>query len=216
MSATVQDLVRESLADRDKDELQKYAETIRVSWREQAASFNRSVVLLLASVITFELLSGAQLKQFALGPFVFANTLWVQVGIPTLVAYLFLDATVIAVRWDYYEDAHKAVIELINPQLAATGLDSLLGPRNLSVAGQGAISENLLKLHRYGSTTESAMGLLTVFSFGLVPLAFQIQAFILLISRHGVTNVFVWVSLGFSAILMGYAYRIFALYIFDV
>jgi hypothetical protein len=40
-------------------------------------------------------------------------------------------------------DAHRSVMRIMNPELGATGLDSLMGPRSLSATGAGAIPEKL-------------------------------------------------------------------------
>jgi hypothetical protein len=184
----------------DKDEMQSFAEAIRISWREQATAFNRSVLFMLAFVAVFVLLTGTQLKQFAIFGFAFANTSLLQILIPPLVAYLHLDAVITSCRWDYYADVHHSVMGKLNPKLTNTGLDRFMSPRSSSVAGAGTIPELWTKLP-YGPRTEIALAFMGLFAMGAVPLTFQVFAYYRLIGKYG-HDPLTWISLGLSIILM--------------
>jgi hypothetical protein len=187
----------------DDDEAQKFAEAIRESWREQATAFNRSVLLMLGLVALFVLSVNG--TQFTFLGVTLKDTKWLQISIPTLVAYQYLDAVITACRWGYYETAHRTVVAIINPTLVDTGLDSLMGPRSLSVAGAGVIPEKLRKSLPYGRVTELALALMGLVAMGLVPVGFQIVAYYQLISRYkSQGNILPWIilGLGLTSILM--------------
>jgi hypothetical protein len=208
---TIRDSVMKSFKlPEDKDEMQNFAEAVRVSWREQATAHNRSVFLMLAFVALFALLTATQQTQFAFLGFTFANTSLIQILIPPLVAYLYLDAVVTSCRWEYYENVHRSVMEKINPELFKTGLDRFMGPRSSSVSGAGVIPE-LWRTVPYGPETEMALAFMGLFALGAVPLAFQVLAYIRLIDKYGY-NPLTWVSLALSTILMARSISLWAHY----
>ena len=186
----------------DKDEAQRFAEAIRESWREQATAFNRSVLLMLGLVALFALLIGGKPGQVVVFGVTLKDVTWLLLSIPPLVAYLYLDNVITACRWGYYENAHRSVMKVMNPELVATGLDSLMGPRSLSAAGAGVIPEKLRISLSYGSVTEFALALMGVVAMGLVPLGFQVVAYYLLFLNYGKNGV-LWISLslGLTSIL---------------
>jgi hypothetical protein len=150
--------------DVSKDEMKDVAEPIRMSWREQSTAFNRAVVLMLGLVAVFLLLTETQRPQLSLFgqsgqqplqvlSFTFPNTYYVQIFIPVVVAYLYLDAVVTAIRWEYYSDLHHSMMERLSPNLARSELDVFMGPRILSVAGAGTLG-GLWKKLSYGRVTE--------------------------------------------------------------
>jgi len=201
----IRDSVRESFKlPEDQDEMQNFAEAIRVSMREQATAHNRSVFLMLAFVALFTLLTATKQTQFAFLGFTFANTSLLQILIPPLVAYLYLDAVVTSCRWEYYEDVHRSVIEKINPKLFKTGLDRFMGPRSSSVSGAGAIGD-LWKTIPRGPATEIAVAFMGLFAMGAVPAAFLGLAYNWLVGKYH-DNPLTWVSLGLSIILWGCAF----------
>jgi hypothetical protein len=183
----------------DKDAMQNFAEAIRVSMREQATAHNRSVFLMLAFVALFALLTATKQTQFAFLGFTFANTSLLQILIPPLVAYLYLDAVVTSCRWQYYENVHRSVMEKINPELFKTGLDRFMGPRSSSVSGAGAIPE-LWRTIPYGPGTEMALAFMGLFAMGVLPAAFLGLAYSWLVGKYH-DNPLTWVSLGLSIIL---------------
>lgn len=194
----------------DQDEMQNFAEAIRVSWREQATAHNRSVFLMLAFIALFALLAGTRLQQFTLLGFAFANTSLLQILIPPLVAYLYLDAVVTSCRWEYYENVHRSVMEKINPELFKTGLDRFMGPRSSSVSGAGAFPE-LWKTLPYGPETEITLAFMGLFAMGAVPFVFQVLAYIRLINNYG-HNPLTWITLALSIILMTRSISLWAHY----
>jgi len=199
----IQESVMASFERGSQDEMQKFADVIRVSWREQATAFNRSVLLMLTFVAAFVLLTGTELKQFAFLGFTFANTSLLQILIPPLVAYLYLDAVITTCRGDYYAEIHYLVMEKLNPKLAETGLDSFMGPRFLSVAGAGTIPK-LWRALPYGPGTEIALSLMGLFAMGIAPTAFLCLAYYWLAGKYH-DNPLTWVSLGLSIILWTWA-----------
>ena len=195
----IQESVIASFERDDQDGMQKFVEAIRVSWREQAMAFNRSVLLMLSLVAVFALLTGAELKQVALLGITVGNTSLLQILIPPLVVYLYLDAVITTCRGDYYADIHDQVMEKLNPKLAETGLDRFMGPRFLSVAGAGTIPK-LWEALPYGPDTEIALSLMGLFAMGVVPAAFLGLAYYWLVGRYE-DKPLTWVSLGLSIIL---------------
>jgi len=186
----------------DKDEAQKFAEAIRESWHEQATAFNRSVLLMLGLVALFALLIVGKPGQVVVFGVTIKDVRWLLLSIPPLVAYLYLDNVITACRWGYYETAHKSVMEVVNPELVATGLYSLVGPRSLSAAGAGVIPEKLRTSLSYGSVTEFALAFMGVVAMGLVPFTFQVLAYYQLFLKYGKNGVlWIYLSLGLTSIL---------------
>jgi hypothetical protein len=185
------------------DEIRDLAEPIRVSWREQSTAFNRAVVLMLGLVAIWLLLTeGQQKQQLQAGSITLPNTYLVQVFIPVLIAYLYLDAVVTAIKWEYYSGLHHSVMERLSPNLARSELDVFIGPRILSVAGAGTIGELWKKLS-YGRVTEITLAFTGIFAMGALPVLFQIYAYWqLMLVHHYWHKPLTWVSLALSAILM--------------
>jgi hypothetical protein len=200
----IQESVMASFERDDHDEMQKFAETIRESWREQATAFNRSVLLMLSLVAVFALLTGPEQKQATLLGITLANTWLLQILMPLLVAYLYLDAVITSRRGDYYADIHYWVMRKLNPKLAETGLESFMGPRFLSVVEAGTIPK-LWKVLPYGPGTEIALSLMGLFAMGAVPAAFLGFAYYWLVGRYE-DKPLTWVSLGLSIILWACAF----------
>jgi hypothetical protein len=187
-----------------QDEMQKFADAIRESWREQATAFNRSVPLMLSLAAVFALLTGVEQKQVGFLGLTVENTWLLQILIPPLVAYLYLDAVITARRGDYYAEIHYWVMRKLNPKLAETGLERFMGPRFLSVAGAGTVPK-LWKALPYGPGTEIALSLMGLFAMGAVPAAFLGFAYYWLVGKYG-DKPLTWVSLGLSIILWACAF----------
>ena len=174
-----------------------------MSWREQAAAFNRTVLLMLGLVALFSLLIVGKAGQVVVFGITVKDPRWLLISVPPLVAYLYLDAVITACRWGYCATAHESVMEVVNPELVATGVYSLMGPRGLSAAGAGVIPENLRSSLSYGRVTEFALALMGVVAMGFVPLAFQLVAYFELYHKYGKSGA-LWISLslGLTIILM--------------
>lgn len=182
----------------DEEAAGKYVEALRLSARDVAASISRTVLLLLALVGTFLLLTfaqGAPNSRITLGPIGLTDVSAIERVLPAIVAYLFYQLAALTAVYDRADWVIEAIMAHYRPSLAQSHLDRLLMPQlpQLYSIGHPAPEGRLAAV---GDAASLGM------TIGLVvlPALFEVYAFYRLFDRYGFGDVIVSVALLLSAV----------------
>jgi len=187
-----------------------YFKSLGETRKDLAQNLNRSALLLVATVVIFELLSSSKAKQVNLVGFTFEDLSLIHKLLPALIAYTFFELVIASVR--YRENLNLNFLGMRQLQRNLTDNDlypPLLPPTR-------AFFTMLIRLSPANTTPYSiwrdrCLILLSVPIILLVPVGFCIRAYINLFQRYGLSSIVTWTSLGFAFYLLTAGYVLFFL-----
>jgi hypothetical protein len=163
-----------------------YAEALRVNLRDLAASYQRTLLLGVVLMASFELLVRAAISKASIGPFEVSDLSLIRVALPALVAFVYFQLLAIESARVLLEDVHAAVLRAVYPEVAGSYLVGLTTPPApaaqgalvFPLAGIGALARRRL-VRAFDSASTIAVFVLFV--------AFEIYAHALQVARFGLS-----------------------------
>lgn len=132
--------------DRRRDDALEYLKALRDTWKDVSTSLNRTVFLMLGFAAAFELIVTGEGRQVNLAGFTFDDLATIQVALPVLVAYLYLEVMVYWMRYDDMHHIHVKVMRVVFPNVEANDLDLPLSPPSLALLRAGIVARFSLPL----------------------------------------------------------------------
>lgn len=181
---------------------QAYADKVYTSWGDVTGSLRRSVVLIFLLAAAFEILVYQRPSSaITFGSFTFADAPLVQMVLPTVIAFLAYDGSRLTGRWVDLQITYSNLTRKLSPRLYQNDLHVLVEPPLPAFWPVGTvISENIRqRSEEFVERTATIVGVTTVIIF---PIAFEGQAYYRLVQKFGYQNIFLWVNLGITLILL--------------
>jgi hypothetical protein len=193
----------DSFNDDERAEADQYLSLVMSSWKDISQSTNKSAGFLLGFMALFELLiSQKSLDKLEIGSFSFDNTSILQIAIPVVVAYLVFNLNYLGLRWIDHQAVYNGLTRRFYPRMAQNNLAHLVRPQLSSFVSFGQpvpMRENQRPSDVFPARVSRIFSGLTSL---LLPLAFEIQAYVHLFHVHGNSDPLLWISLVISTSLM--------------
>ncbi len=200
MAKTISQRINDAFPEGAAADAEKFADKILNSWNEVSSSLGKLAILFVVLVGIFELLIyGPSSQSLTIGSITFANTSIVRIALPAIVAYVVFDGFQLAGRWGDLEAAYYAITKIYAPRVDQNALDYLIKPTLPSIWGIGWGSGSETSTDRFNDAVRAAVGFTALI---ILPIAFEVQAYYLLFYRYGYRNIFLWISVAFSAIIL--------------
>lgn len=189
---TIQQRVAEAFDKPDTAKIEKFLDITLSSWKQISDAITRSAAIVFLLMGAFEILVGSSaIKSLTLGPLTFSNTSLLQQFIPALVAYLLYDMSSLITKWRDHGAIYFAVLKRFDPKLFKSELPSMVlpvirGPWSIGPAYTAEQAEDWFAVIM-------RIALLLVAGI-LFPLAFEVQAYYVLVHKYGLGDILVWVS----------------------
>jgi hypothetical protein len=185
----------------DSEEAVEYLSELRGRMKDVSEISRRTILLLLLTAATFELLNRAAVVNVKVGPFEIKDLSLIQKVLPVVFAYLIYDECVLGVRYLYSMRVADTITQSFQPSLSKATLDKLLHPQGSSLLGP-------MTWHRSRSLIYRLTGVFTVIlrvGSVITPLVIEIYAFYSLRRQFGLNDAIVAFSLAFSLGFLAYS-----------
>jgi hypothetical protein len=211
MAKDIRARIDEAFEGRDIDEYTlDFLRALRETRNAVASAMNRDMALVVALIVTFELLINSVSKDLKWGPLSIDDTDPVLVAIPVVTAYFLLEVVLHLVRVGELRTAHTRLTAIVRPLVERNDLESLLDPpsRAIITVGSGMHSE----IQTAGDTVRTVIiGWITLGSL-LVPIVLEVRAYYLLLSHDVGSLPWVVLSAAISLVLLVAVCAIFGMW----
>jgi hypothetical protein len=200
---TLKERSKDAFGDDERSEVDEYLALVLSSWKDVAATMNRSAMLGLGLIALFELLIAQKsLDNLEIGSFTFTNISILQIAIPVIVASSIFNLLYLAKRWVDHQQVYYDLTERFHPGVARNNLAFLIRPQVSAFLRVGAGRPKTENARNADLFSDRVISVFSVLIGWTLPLAFEIQAFVHLFSVYGLSNAVLWVSLAISVGLM--------------
>ncbi|WP_433784662.1 hypothetical protein ACQPX6_00350 [Actinomycetospora sp. CA-101289] len=181
--------------------MQKYLDWLRETIVKQDEALRRATLYCYLSIAIFELLVLTPKSELTFGPLKVADSSGLLFFFPTAVAYFCLEVFMGTGAFDDYRDAFARLLEKWHAGVTAKRIEQGAFPPQTLYYGSMYDAFSSSAVSREESTRETLSG-----GFGLIvpllaPLAFQVQAFIVLFARSGSDRPLLWANLAATGLL---------------
>jgi hypothetical protein len=189
---TIQQRVAEAFDKPDTAKIEKFLDITLSSWKQISDAITRSAAIIFLLIGAFEILIGSSdVKSLTLGPLTFSNSSLLQQFIPAVVAYLLYDMSSLIAQWRDHGAIYFAILKRFDSRLFKSELPSMVlpvirGPWSIGPAYTAEQAEDWF-------TVIMRVALFLIAGI-LFPLAFEVQAYYVLIHKYGLGDFLVWVS----------------------
>jgi hypothetical protein len=113
----------------DREYASEYLTVLRENWREASTAMGRCAILIILSIITFELLARGAIEKASFAGLELKDLSLVRKALPVLTAYLYYDWIVLWIRVGDVQAVHAVILEGLRPKIAEKDLNLFLEPR---------------------------------------------------------------------------------------
>lgn len=204
MAKSLRERAASAFDDQDGEQAEKFLDIILASWQQVSDGITRTVVVIFLLGAVFELLVAAKTTSgVTIGPLSLHNTALLQQFIPALVAYLIYDAYNLVNQFMDLAAIYQELLKRFHKRIYDSGLTFYIMPR---IRGPWRAFDSYRPLSsesRRVDNFDSAISIiLSIIAFFVLPLAFESQAYYLLVEKYGLGAIFVWISATVTAFFL--------------
>lgn len=194
MQARVDDAI--NAGELNDEFLREYLNQLLAIWQELIKSMVRTVVLAVLAMILFGVLAGKGVSEVTILSFKLSNFSLLELAIPVFVACTALRIYALGIDNQIFSKVYDSIMLRKFPELYKSDLYGMIAP-----PGTGPIFDSSRIQFLKHSRSLPILKILDGFQDGivvLVPVAFEVGAYIYLFNSPKVSDPFVWVSLSFT------------------
>jgi hypothetical protein len=196
--AALQEHVHRAFSGRKPDEVLPYFNFVRSNYEIAASGLFKWMFTAIASVIVFQLLTLAAIKDASFGPVTLQNLGVVQKALPVFIAYSMYRSAVFGAMWKMYDRAHQAFLAEIEPKLIENDLERYVRPAHVLLFRGWAMETAVRGEGAYRSVTRKL-----TFAVATGILIFEVYAFYRLFETYGADDFGTWLALTATLPLLG-------------
>ncbi len=186
--------VSDSFGDDSVAEAKEYLSLLSDAWKDVTATLTRQTIFLFLLMGLFELLVYQRKEaQITIGSISIAGTSVIVIFLPTVIAYLIYDEFHLSARWTDINNAYYTIYTKIWPNQNENDLAEFVTPKlpGLWRIGTSVSSENAMPSERFIFSVDR---IVSVVAGLFLPFAFEVQAYIVLFTKFGFVNIFLWIN----------------------
>jgi hypothetical protein len=184
----------------DSDGLKSYLTELFANWRQAELTVSRTIGFILLASAAFELLTRGIVSEVSVIFLRITNaTPLITAVLPVVVAYLTLNLALLIGDIVLYSLIYDSVMHLRFASLYENNMHTALRPPGAILTGDRFLIGRGTSVNRVGRV---ALALIRIIIYLMLPVSFDIYAYGRLLTMRGLDDVFVWTSLGISAILI--------------
>jgi hypothetical protein len=197
--------IKQRIADSFDDDAaaKDYSDKVYAAWSDLSSALRRNAVLIFLLVAAFELLIYQKTSSIiTFASFSLANSSFVQIALPTVIAFLVYEGWRLGKRWADLGEAYYALIKRIAPKASENDLDLLIRPMPPTFWAFG-MADLPSEVTQRSEIFMANLTLVFTITFAILfPLAFEGQAYYLLFQKFGYHDAFLWINVSLTVALL--------------